>query len=108
MCVAAAGRVPPHAGCVMVPQNAPQNANGCRRGFCHPTAALPCSLDHPHIVNVSEVVVGPSLDAVFMVMEYADHDLKMGKWRVCVWGGGVVGWVAWVCVVGRAVGRIHQ
>lgn len=35
------------------------------------------SLDHPHIVNVSEVVVGPSLDAVFMVMEYADHDLKM-------------------------------
>ncbi|EFN53586.1 hypothetical protein CHLNCDRAFT_56262 [Chlorella variabilis] len=34
------------------------------------------SLDHPHIVNVSEVVVGPSLDAVFMVMEYADHDLK--------------------------------
>ncbi|PSC74284.1 cyclin-dependent kinase G-2-like isoform X1 [Micractinium conductrix] len=34
------------------------------------------SLNHPHIVNVSEVVVGPSLDAVFMVMEYADHDLK--------------------------------
>jgi cell division cycle 2-like protein len=27
-------------------------------------------------VNVSEVVVGPSLDSVFMVMEYADHDLK--------------------------------
>lgn len=34
------------------------------------------SLNHPHIVNVSEVVVGPSLDAVFMVMEYCDHDLK--------------------------------
>lgn len=39
---------------------------------------LCASLDHPHIVNVSEVVVGPSLDAVFMVMEYADHDLKAG------------------------------
>jgi cell division cycle 2-like protein len=34
------------------------------------------SLTHPSIVNVSEVVVGSSLDAVFMVMEYADHDLK--------------------------------
>lgn len=34
------------------------------------------SLAHPNIVNVSEVVVGSSLDAVFMVMEYADHDLK--------------------------------
>ncbi|KAL4427156.1 hypothetical protein ABPG77_001160 [Micractinium sp. CCAP 211/92] len=34
------------------------------------------SLNHPHIVNVSEVVVGTSLDAVFMVMEYCDHDLK--------------------------------
>lgn len=34
------------------------------------------SLSHPSIVNVSEVVVGSTLDAVFMVMEYADHDLK--------------------------------
>lgn len=34
------------------------------------------SLAHPSIVNVSEVCVGSSLDAVFMVMEYADHDLK--------------------------------
>ena len=34
------------------------------------------SLAHPNIVNVSEVVVGSSLDSVFMVMEYADHDLK--------------------------------
>lgn len=31
---------------------------------------------HPNIVNVSEIVVGYSLDAVFMVMEYADHDLR--------------------------------
>lgn len=41
----------------------------------------PRSLNHPHIVNVSEVVVGPSLDAVFMVMEYCDHDLKAGRCR---------------------------
>lgn len=34
------------------------------------------SLSHPSIVNVSEVVVGSSLDSIFMVMEYADHDLK--------------------------------
>lgn len=34
------------------------------------------SLAHPSIVNVSEVVVGSSMDSVFMVMEYADHDLK--------------------------------
>ena len=33
------------------------------------------SLAHPSIVNVSEVVVGSTIDAVFMVMEYADHDL---------------------------------
>ena len=34
------------------------------------------SLRHPNIVNVAEVVVGTSLDAVFLVMEYAEHDLK--------------------------------
>ena len=34
------------------------------------------SLAHPSIVNVSEVVVGSSLDQVFMVMEYAEHDLR--------------------------------
>ncbi len=34
------------------------------------------ALRHPGIVNVLEVVVGPALDSVFMVMEYADHDLK--------------------------------
>jgi hypothetical protein len=38
-------------------------------------------------VNVSEVVCGPSLDSVFMVMEYADHDLKAGGW-VGGWVGG--------------------
>ena len=34
------------------------------------------SLSHPSIVDVSEIVVGSSLDQVFMVMEYADHDLR--------------------------------
>jgi hypothetical protein len=34
------------------------------------------SLRHENIVNVSEVVVGSSLDSIFMVMEYVEHDLK--------------------------------
>lgn len=34
------------------------------------------SLQHPNVVNVSEVVVGESLDSIFMVMEYMEHDLK--------------------------------
>ena len=39
------------------------------------------ALEHPCIVNVSEVVMGaqhadPRKDLVFLVMEYADHDLK--------------------------------
>ncbi|KDD75737.1 protein kinase [Helicosporidium sp. ATCC 50920] len=32
-------------------------------------------LRHPNLVRVREVVVGDSLDAVFMVMDYAEHDL---------------------------------
>lgn len=34
------------------------------------------SLYHPAIVNVTEVVVGTSLDSVYMVMEFMDHELK--------------------------------
>ncbi|GFP88360.1 cyclin-dependent kinase g-2 [Phtheirospermum japonicum] len=34
------------------------------------------SVDHPSIVDVKEVVVGSSLDSIFMVMEYMEHDLK--------------------------------
>ncbi|WOL01384.1 hypothetical protein Cni_G10100 [Canna indica] len=34
------------------------------------------SFHHPSIVNVNEVVVGSSLDSIFMVMEYMEHDLK--------------------------------
>jgi len=34
------------------------------------------SLDHPSIVNVNEVVVGSNMHFVFMVMEYAESDLK--------------------------------
>ncbi|KAL2916188.1 hypothetical protein HK105_204279 [Polyrhizophydium stewartii] len=31
---------------------------------------------HPHIVDVREIVVTPSLSGIFIVMEYLDHDLK--------------------------------
>ena len=34
------------------------------------------SMSHPNIVNVKEMVVGASLDSIFMVMEFAEHDLK--------------------------------
>lgn len=34
------------------------------------------SFHHPSIVDVKEVVVGNSLDSIFMAMEYMDHDLK--------------------------------
>ncbi|GKV43466.1 hypothetical protein SLEP1_g50756 [Rubroshorea leprosula] len=34
------------------------------------------SFHHPSIVDVKEVVVGSSLDNIFMVMEYMEHDLK--------------------------------
>ena len=45
------------------------------------------ALEHPNIVNVSEVVMGqrhagdPRDDQIFMVMEYADHDLGSLKYR---------------------------
>jgi cell division cycle 2-like protein len=32
--------------------------------------------DHPNIVNLKEIVVTPSFNSVFMVMEYVEHDLK--------------------------------
>jgi cell division cycle 2-like protein len=31
---------------------------------------------HPHIVNVQEIVVGRSIDDIFIVMEYCENDLK--------------------------------
>ncbi|GLT30135.1 hypothetical protein SLA2020_049530 [Shorea laevis] len=34
------------------------------------------SFHHQSIVDVKEVVVGSSLDSIFMVMEYMEHDLK--------------------------------
>ncbi|KAL3501048.1 hypothetical protein ACH5RR_035497 [Cinchona calisaya] len=34
------------------------------------------SSHHPSIIDVKEVVVGSSLDSIFMVMEYMEHDLK--------------------------------
>jgi serine/threonine protein kinase len=33
-------------------------------------------LDHPNIVKVKEVVFGNSLDKVYVVMEYIDHEIK--------------------------------
>lgn len=43
------------------------------------------ALRHPHIVGVREMVVGASLDKVYMVMDYYDSDLKVG-------GGLAWGW----------------
>jgi serine/threonine protein kinase len=34
------------------------------------------NLRHENIVQVKEVVVGSSLDKIYMVMEYMEHDLK--------------------------------
>jgi cell division cycle 2-like protein len=34
------------------------------------------SFHHPSVVDVKEVVVGSSLDSIFMVMEYTEHDLR--------------------------------
>ena len=34
------------------------------------------SLDHPNIIKVREMVVGSSIDKIFMVMNYCENDLK--------------------------------
>ena len=34
------------------------------------------SMQHPNVVGVTEMVMGNSLDSIFMVMEFAEHDLK--------------------------------
>ena len=34
------------------------------------------SFDHPNIVRIKEVVYGRTLDKIFIVMEYIDHELK--------------------------------
>jgi serine/threonine protein kinase len=33
-------------------------------------------LNHPNIVKVHEVVVGSTIDKIYMVMEYCENDLK--------------------------------
>jgi cell division cycle 2-like protein len=33
-------------------------------------------LDHPHIVNIKEIVIGNRLDDVYIVMEFIEHELK--------------------------------
>jgi hypothetical protein len=35
------------------------------------------ALQHPNIVKVKEMVVGSSIDKIYMVMEYCENDLKM-------------------------------
>jgi cell division cycle 2-like protein len=35
------------------------------------------ALQHPNIVRVKEMVVGSSIDKIYMVMEYCENDLKM-------------------------------
>ena len=35
------------------------------------------ALRHPNIVGVREMVVGASIDKVYMVMDYYDNDLKV-------------------------------
>jgi cell division cycle 2-like len=37
---------------------------------------------HPNIVHVREVVVGSTLDKIYMVMEYAEHDLRSNLERM--------------------------
>lgn len=34
------------------------------------------ALQHPNIVRVKEMVVGSSIDKIYMVMEYCENDLK--------------------------------
>mmetsp|Transcript_5760 Transcript_5760/g.6258 ORF Transcript_5760/g.6258 Transcript_5760/m.6258 type:complete len:403 (-) Transcript_5760:36-1244(-) len=31
---------------------------------------------HPHIVDVKEIVIGPNINSIYIVMEFLDHDLK--------------------------------
>jgi cell division cycle 2-like protein len=51
----------------------------CKEGF--PVTALRetnvlLALDHPNIIKVREMVVGSSADKIYMVMDYAENDLK--------------------------------
>ncbi|DBA04088.1 TPA: hypothetical protein N0F65_009435 [Lagenidium giganteum] len=55
------------------------SADVCHEGF--PATALRetnvlLALDHPNIIKVREMVVGSTPDKVFMVMDYAENDLK--------------------------------
>jgi cell division cycle 2-like protein len=34
------------------------------------------SMRHPNIINIEEVVMGKSFDQIFLVMEYAEHELR--------------------------------
>ncbi|KAK9788429.1 hypothetical protein WJX73_000565 [Symbiochloris irregularis] len=60
---------------VIMPREGPASRDGFPLTALREVNVL-LSIYHPNIVNVTEVVVGESLDAVFMVMEYMDHELK--------------------------------
>lgn len=33
---------------------------------------------HPNVVNLREIVVGSTMDKIYLVMEYVEHDMKGG------------------------------
>jgi len=50
-----------------------------KEGFPITSLREVCTLskaNHPNIVNVQEIVVGSSVDKIYIVMEYVEHDLK--------------------------------
>ena len=38
---------------------------------------------HENIVNCREIVVGSKMDSIFLVMEFVEHDLKVGCEQNC-------------------------
>lgn len=66
-------------GAIVALKQVKMNADVCYDGF--PVTALRetnvlLALDHPNIVKVREMVVGSTPDKIFMVMDYAENDLK--------------------------------
>ncbi|KAL4087559.1 hypothetical protein PRIC1_013449 [Phytophthora ramorum] len=66
-------------GDVVALKQVKMSADASQEGF--PVTALRetnvlLSLDHPNIVQVREMVVGSTPDKIYMVMDYAENDLK--------------------------------
>lgn len=67
------------SGAIVALKQVKMSADACHEGF--PVTALReanvlLALDHPNIVKVREMVVGSTPDKIFMVMDYAENDLK--------------------------------